>query len=171
MVRYIWDGAQLLGEIRDRGDRNASPEMMEDDAPTWTTVTRSRCLDPSLCEFPPETSTVHSPHLGRVQYTHGIEGPDRPLRVLRIDYGDQSSWNEQVVIYPHENWRGQVDEVSSVDGRAGLADAAAQPSVDLPARNALAFYNLAPGRAGPRSWTGSLLAQQREASGLMYMRN
>ena len=165
--RFIWDGAQILGEIRDRPDRD-----VEDDHPI--------IFDTIPCTISAEVSCdsararpysgIYSPHVGRVQYVHA-GGIDQPVLVVRRDYGGDSTWFGDIDIYPHANWRGSTDQVTFANGSGVYSSAQNHPIVELPGKNELAFRITKESGGGPQSWTGSLLAQQRDASGLMYMRS
>ncbi|HEX6807355.1 MAG TPA: RHS repeat-associated core domain-containing protein [Gemmatimonadaceae bacterium] len=59
LTRVIWDGAQILGEIRADGSAGASPGELEDDAPTYMGA-----------------------NYGKVAYVHGL-ALDTPLEVVK----------------------------------------------------------------------------------------
>ena len=172
VTRFVWDGSQILGEIRDRGGVSTPDAEMEDDAPI--------VFDSLPCSFSAEvpcdsTPTarphgIYSAHVGRVEYVHG-GGIDQPVLIVRRDYGGDSTFFGDIDIYPHANWRGETDQVTFFNGRGDYGSNQTHPVVELPAKNELGFHQIKEAAAGPLSWNGSLLAQQRDASGLMYMRN
>jgi RHS repeat-associated protein len=159
--RTVWDGDQILYEIQYPGGDTVSSELLERD-----TVT----LEPD------------SRFWGRVAYTHGPT-LDRPLDVIRMnyghDFGDGYGFDgyDAIAIVPHWDWRGMADLGSFSDGarsrcrpngsgghymnRCVMVDwvYAVNASRDLVLPQA------------DTSWFGSLTKQQRDATGLLYMRN
>ena len=172
VTRFVWDGSQILGEIRDRGGVSTPDAEMEDDAPiVFDSLPCSFSADVP-CDSTPTARVrgIYSAHVGRVEYVHG-GGIDQPVLVIRRDYGGDSTFFGDIDIYPHANWRGETDQVTFFNGRGDYGSNQTHPVVELPAKNELGFHQTKEAAAGPLSWNGSLLAQQRDASGLMYMRN
>lgn len=91
--RTVWDGAQVLYEIRAVGGDSASGVyQMEDDNAVGSGMTYGQ--------------------LGRVGYTHGGV-IDRPLTVFRINGG-----SGQLALVPHVDWRGTPAVGNWMDGTA-----------------------------------------------------
>ena len=139
--RFVWDGDQLLYETR---GPISSPE---DDSPSGNAQNQS---------------PVPTPYAyGRVGYTHAF-GIDRPLGVLRIN-GDTLL----AAIYPHANWRG-LYETATVDNGGFLPNV--YTAILWPGASATAYLGASTPTTGYQ-WYGSLIAEQADASGLMYRRN
>ena len=81
--RTVWDGAQVLYEIRAIGDDSAGGGFMESDDAIGSGMTYGQ--------------------LGRVGYTHA-GGMDRPVTVFRIKLG--SGQPDLLPLVPHTDWRG-----------------------------------------------------------------
>ena len=78
LERFVWDGDQLLYELRAPGGDGLNVAQLN--------------------VQPPYTGDYKQ--LGRVAYTHG-PGIDAPLDLIRMDYN-----GAEYVVIPHENWRG-----------------------------------------------------------------
>jgi RHS repeat-associated protein len=140
--RTIWDGDQVLYEIRARGHDTTAANNLENDQ---------------------ESSTSAEGYAwGRVVYAHA-GGIDQPLAIIRTGMsGQPSPW----LMFPHANWRGSFAGGSQLDGswsgpgglipwpgRATTADGeTGQPAQQL-------------------SWFGNLISGKTDGSGLQYMRN
>ncbi len=136
--------------------------------PRPCTVRLNRILDSALNFF--------SASYGRVGYTHGLE-IDQPLSVIRIGYGGRGSWNDPFVVVPHANWRDVFDTGSFETGayeRCRTYDPNGEDldciALDWPAENTAIYFELVRS-SYPRSWMGSLLRLQRDATGELYRRN
>jgi RHS repeat-associated protein len=144
--RTVWDGDQVLWEVRAKGADTLSASDFESDA-TYGGSTDGYAY-------------------GRVSYIHG-HGIDQPIGVTRSHLTGYSD----VVLIPHANWRG-LYEAGSTSGGALQASCAGStcPDVDWPGT----FVAIDGGRPDPQagqSWMGSLIAQGRDGSGLDYRRN
>jgi RHS repeat-associated protein len=136
--RYVYDGDQVLWEIRTPTQFNATATELESDAGTG--------------DFG-----------GRVGYTHG-PGIDAPLDLIRIGHSAGL-----MTIVPHANWRGMYSTGTFADGTTTQGTFSTN-QIGWPGPNADAWYNpIAPGQ--PSNWFGSLIMDQRDASGLMHRRN
>jgi RHS repeat-associated protein len=150
--RTVWDGNQILVELRQDGSDLLSPAQLETDRGGAAGVSQR--------------------YYGAVAYTHG-GGIDQPLDLIRYDY--DTPWGSPIAIIPHNNWRGEPDLGSYANGTArslktlpnGTRDSL---RVDWPSKTALATHRLL-GTFGYRGWFGSLVTEQRDGSGQMYMRN
>jgi RHS repeat-associated protein len=156
--RFVWDGAQLLYEMRYPGHTGATSAALERDTVTLDTISAS---------------------YGRVGYTHGL-GIDQPLSVIRVGYGGRGHWNDPFVVVPHANWRALFDVGSFESGayeRCRTYRVGAEPDlecieIDWPAPNVAVYLRPTGGsQIRPSSWMGSLLDLQRDASGQLYRRN
>jgi len=90
MTRNVWDGNQVLFEVR---------------VPAWTAVSADTLeADTTFIGGP---GSAYGPY-GRVLYTHGL-GIDAPLGVVRLGYsfGDSATnWNGPQDLVLYRNWRG-----------------------------------------------------------------
>ncbi len=167
--RYLWDGNEMLGEIRMPGDDSieAKPgNLLERDTTTIVDV----------------FSTY-----GRVFYTNGVN-LDRPLDIIRNGYTHSSdttfnSWAGAVAVITHTDWRGQMD-VGTFDSGGIVGDIATAGTycrtppglgtvcmvVDWPA-GFQGIFNEYHAPYGPRSWFGSLTLNKQDGSGFQYSRN
>jgi RHS repeat-associated protein len=179
--RTVWDGDQVLYEIAARGASGTGPEEMERD----TGVATPFKVGGAVASFFPT---------GRVEYVHGAE-LDAPLAFYRAEYSDSIGGGYYV---PRSNWRGAYDGGYSVEQcytRAWTTQVAPPigeqktgtdttvsgggssgtdylcPSVEWPAQYQWAAHQIRRGYGGPQSWMGSLIYDQRDASGLHYRRN
>jgi RHS repeat-associated protein len=136
--RYVYDGDQILWEIRTPTQFNATGAELESDAGSG--------------DFG-----------GRVGYTHG-PGIDAPLDLIRIGHPAGL-----ITIVPHANWRGMYASGTLPDGTTTQGSFSTN-QIAWPGPNADAWHNpIAPGQ--PSNWFGSLIVDQRDASGLMHRRN
>ena len=136
--RFVYDGDQLIWEIRSPEQPGDSPNVLEYDA--------------AVGDFG-----------GRVGYTHG-GGMDAPLSVIRVGMNVGT-----MDIVPHANWRGMFAKGTFANGTTTQGSFQTN-MIQWPGGNADAWH--APMAAGqPSYWFGSLIADQRDASGLMYRRN
>jgi RHS repeat-associated protein len=150
--RTVWDGNQILIELRQDGSDLLSPAELETDRGGPAGLSRR--------------------YYGAVAYTHA-GGIDQPVDLIRYDY--DTPWNSPIAIIPHDNWRGEPDLGSYANGTSkslktlpnGTQDSL---RVDWPSKSALATHRLL-GTFGYRGWFGGLVTQQRDGSGQMYMRN
>jgi RHS repeat-associated protein len=136
--RYVYDGDQILWEIRTPTQFNATAAELESDAGSG--------------DFG-----------GRVGYTHG-PGIDAPLDLIRIGHSAGT-----MTIVPHANWRGMYAKGTFADGTTTQSGFSTN-EIAWPGPNADAWHNsIAPSQ--PSNWFGSLIVDQRDASGLMSRRN
>jgi RHS repeat-associated protein len=160
--RYVWDGDQLLYEIRYPGD---SSQYW--DKETGLVVNRG------LTDYG---------HFGRVLYTHGLL-LDQPVGLLRLDYGP--GWfRAPVRITPHWNWRG-VAIVGTFDDQKRyhchsatggfMFDPADTACVEVGwAGDLSAWYRsqqVYTDNGSPPIWEGSLIRQKADSRDQLYMRN
>lgn len=174
--RVVWDGDQILHEIRVPGGDTLSAAALERDTATIV-------------------GAAHAPY-GRVAYAYGPLGIDRPLSVIRMGYtvsqrqrdaypgyrARMDSLRGAQTVFPHENWRGLFDDGTFdnrldrkcvdifVAGTGPAMDDQVCVDVDWPAANTnTQLQARALGEA--RSWMGSVVTQMRDASGQLYRRN
>jgi RHS repeat-associated protein len=107
---------------------------------------------------------------GRVLYTNGAE-LDHPLDIIRIGYSQ--SWPGPVAIMPLYNWRGIADGGHFSGKMKQCVNASVDSTcvqISWPAANVNPF--MAPYADYAQSaWIGEVPQQQRDATGLIYMRN
>jgi RHS repeat-associated protein len=152
ITRFVWDGDQILYEIRAPGG-NVSASQLEDD-------------------------NAQGSFYGRVAYTHGT-GIDEPLEIIRMGYTPAvnasyglNAWNGPYPVMPYTDWHGMMDGATTATGtRIPCNTTPNLCSTGIwPASNLGAFYEpSAP--ADQQAWFGSLTSDKTDASGFMYMRN
>jgi RHS repeat-associated protein len=96
---------------------------------------------------------------GIVGYTHA-GGVDRPLVAYKTMGG-----NAGAVVVPHMNWRGLFSLGTNSSGGASTTP------VEWPGFRTTAYHSKGETQSTTKNWMGSLLEGQRDAGGLMYMRN
>lgn len=153
LQRTVWDGDAILYEIRYRGgDGSLGSE------PDTVTI----------------ADTVGVLPYGRVAYTYGL-GVDRPLDVIRMGFAP-ASYPNPIVVIPHRDWRGRAELGSYDDGSAhrctDYTNIAKCINITWPAPyryvNSQSKMN---GLIGFQTWFGSLIDENRDASGNLYKRN
>jgi RHS repeat-associated protein len=184
VTRYVWDGDQLLYEMRYPGHTGAASAMEQDTGYVY----------PSL-----------PGQFGRVAYSHGA-GLDQPLEIARMHY--DTLFPGPQIFYPQTDSRGHFDSGTWDDGApvrldngkgtrcvvlSTQEDSVITPpggepgepgpgpvlhgdtlcvEVDFPAPymwSSLLERRNVP--IGPITWMGSLLDEQKDATGQMYRRN
>jgi RHS repeat-associated protein len=163
--RFVWDGNAILDEVQYPGGNGESAANLERDTTTIQADSR---------------------HYGRILYTHGLE-LDKPLAVTRVGYGSMHSggpacggtqyaaW-DPLVMAPDWDWHGDV-----------YGEAYYGPTPPTKPNGVTVCPNRwpAPDHYGSlnggvllgqlptiyQNWFGSLVTDQREASGLQYRRN
>jgi RHS repeat-associated protein len=173
VTRTVWDGDRILHEIR------APASRMEED----TAVAAE--------------GGSGDPRTGQVTYVFGT-GLDQPLALYREGY--HPLFPERIHIVPHANWRGDYD-MGTYDGlreppckalppvnpgdheEVGGGPDSQQDTVPRPTHYVcmvvewpaaylwMSHLSRENTPAGPRSWTGSLIENKRDLTGLLYMRN
>lgn len=188
--RSVWDGTQLLWETR-------YPDAVQD---TGLDARNREAMRKRDAGEPPGggLNTSKWAQHGRVAYTHGLE-LDHPLTVARLDYSYDLPG--LVVLEPYTSWKGDYMTARlmrgtpcvQVDTMPGLPDPPLDPPdpnnpfatdtmaryetrcvrVDLPGPYLLNTGEIPPHQVadGPWTWHGSLLQDQRDASGTLYRRN
>jgi RHS repeat-associated protein len=142
--------------------------------------------DPRRITFP--NNAYRGFYYGRVMYTHG-GGIDAPLSLTRMEYSD--SLYQAATITPTADWRGSYDYGTGMPCRQievtqRIQEPHTEPGmpqeptsyenhcieVDWPAPHIwITRARRDTDYLGPRSWVGSLVGEQRDASGQMYRRN
>lgn len=167
--RYVWDGDQILMEIRMPGGDSISQSDLERD--TTTIVDKYAAY-------------------GRVTYVHsGVL--DHPFAIIRNGYtydtsSTLKSWAGATEVIPHDSWRGKDDLGSFTDGRkvsptgfdgdtAGghcRKVGASTPCMTIawPEQYAGMFGNPETGFV-LQHWFGSLAQEKLDGSGQIFMRN
>lgn len=161
--RIVWDGNQVLEEVRMPG-RDTDSQYFENDT--------------ALVRYPASgfpSYTDYNPQYGRTAYTHAL-GIDQPLAVTRMNYVD-TVWNQpgydrynDFNVYPLWDWRGHADFGTVTDGGADACWSAARCATLKWKHQAYAFVS------GSQSdtlagWFGQLLVDNADGSGLLYRRN
>ena len=140
--RTVWDGSQILYEIRAPGGDAASLAIyMEQDGYTL--------------------GGIDEGHFGIVGYTHA-GGIDQPLAIHHRSVPNLGA----VTIIPHANWQGDFAFGTKADGSECTT---ACYNINWPGGRASADEQLN-SIANPW-WWGSLIGHQGDGSGLQYMRN
>ncbi|WP_420129134.1 RHS repeat-associated core domain-containing protein, partial [Longimicrobium sp.] len=106
-----------------------------------------------------EQESTTGQEYGIVGYTHA-GGVDRPLVAYKTAGG-----NAGAVVVPHMNWRGLFSMGTNSSGGASTTP------VEWPGFRTTANHSMGETQAITKNWMGSLLEGQRDAGGLMYMRN
>jgi RHS repeat-associated protein len=163
VTRAVWDGDQLLYEMRYPGRTGAPAAEMEQDT-GYVPLSRAG-------------------EYGRVAYTHGQE-LDQPLALARMDY--DTLFAAPQVIYPHATWRGVFDSGTFDDGSSkrcvevaitgedGSVIGTEQHCVEIDWPAPYLWMSMLSRRRdliGPASWMGSLVEHLRDATGQYYRRN
>ena len=146
--RTVWDGDQILWEIRAKGGNTLTATSFESDITTGT------------------VSDGYA--YGRVSYTHAL-GIDEPIGVIR---SYMSGLTDGTLLVPHLNWRGLYEggNVASGSQQSTCAGASNCPIVSWPGSE-VSIDGARPDPQAASSWMGSLIAQGRDGSGLDYRRN
>jgi RHS repeat-associated protein len=145
--RTLYDGDQVLAEIRQPGDDGAPPEILEADG--------SAAVQPLQ-------------HFGQVGYVHGM-GIDHPLELAR----NYASSVTRLVL--HYQWQGALEIGTLLDGRliqCGFPSPGADcEDIEWPGAR-MTFGLMIPHSAlGPTSWWGTMAAKSENATGMLDMRN
>jgi RHS repeat-associated protein len=171
--RVVWDGSQQAIEIRQPGDSAATAAVLENDtAPAQGRPvyqgTNGEFVDPNA-------------FFGRVVYTHGVS-LDAPLSITRWEYADSASlqigvpngyqrWTEPFTIVPHWTSRGSPDNGTFNDGLKTFCGAGGVASRCVKVAWPFGFSAYKQKTFRSISWHGSLIEDNRDASGLLYRRN
>ena len=155
LERTVWDGDQVLYEIRAPGHDSASTYWLENDGYSGT--------------YPyPSYDAL----LGRVGYVHA-HGIDAPLAVYRMGWGGQPN---VFAVAPHANYQG-VFEIGSIIGGTytGWSTRTCQgysgcPVMNWPGGNTT-IDGQTPNPNPVQTWMGNLLGQKTDGSRLQYLRN
>jgi RHS repeat-associated protein len=145
--RTVWDGDQVLYEIRARGGIGATATQLENDNDAGEVLTENRW--------------------GRVLYQHA-GGIDMPVNIIRMRMAGQP---EVIAVSPHANWQGDMEVGSLMSGTSTDQCSAGQygcPVVGFPGSRIPADGGAGPSGGG---WFGNLITGKTDASGLQYMRN
>jgi RHS repeat-associated protein len=170
--RTVWDGGKELYEIK-----------MPDQSQHWEKDGLAAGDTLGLAYNNAVLKTVdRDAYYGRVGYVYG-GAFDQPLVVLRQDYGDRQyrpsvGWlpyyrYAAFALYPQWDQRGEPSIGTVADGGKSRC---VMVSAQMRCTYALAWTqvwapNGKPVDAGWKGWTGSLLEDKRDASGLLYRRN
>lgn len=160
--RTVYDGDQVLYEIRSPGGKYATDDSMEVDN-----------LDQA---FPGINGEAR---YARVVYTHGPGGIDRALAVTRLGWirsNNESGW-ANVTVFLHPDWRGEYTQGTDSLGHHDFCEwisGSKQPGMciapDFKAQE-IATYTDRPIDDRQQYWYGSLLKTKMDMSGQVYMRN
>jgi len=155
--RSVWDGDELLYEIRAPGGDQETVARLEAD---------TAFID-----------TIAAPY-GRVAYTSGPQ-IDHPLGIIRIGYSfgiaGYPGWPGPVAFTPHWSWRGLAQQGTLMNGQRDNTQCQTSGggtkcwAIDWPSHTTDAARGRSP--AEPVQWFGSLIADQRDLSQQLYMRN
>ncbi|HKP76893.1 MAG TPA: RHS repeat-associated core domain-containing protein [Longimicrobiaceae bacterium] len=188
--RQIWDGDQLLYEISAPGGSSATSAQMEADTGLAVPFFQNQTHTAVAGFFP----------YGRVMYEHGA-GIDAPLGVVRMEYSSElrdpqvivphSDWrgsydrgttvfgscvvyssNGTMLTPPPDSTPANSEQYGGVAG-GGMYSGTKEHCIDVdwPASYTYSALQYRRGYAGPDAWMGSLIFDQRDASGLYYRRN
>jgi RHS repeat-associated protein len=172
VTRFVWDGDQLLGEIRmprERQENDLSPIF------DWRLVCDSTsggagagCTTPIVGS---DSVQVYSWRWGRTIYTHG-PGIDAPIGITRADGGFSTTLMDPFTMYPLEDWRGNLAKMSFGNGDSKLSSVAgASPPLLDDQEELPAFRQRVATSWAVLSWVGSLATGQVGETGLEYRRN
>jgi RHS repeat-associated protein len=142
--RTVWDGDQVLMELRSSGG-TADTLFLDGDGAARDSISR--------------------PLFGVVTYLHA-QGIDQPLGVLK-KYADVETWK---YVTPHANWRGEYSNGTFANGDDCLTvsdDCPHWPGFQRTGDRG----ELGPQPQTYAVWWGNLLSGRAEASGLQYLRN
>jgi RHS repeat-associated protein len=151
ITRNVWDGDDLLYEIRAPGG-NVSTATLEDDH-------------------------ASGDNYGGIAYTHGL-GIDQPLDLIRSgyldDFGveyDMQHWGGPFAIVPLADWRGGYRAGTMANGHSTpCGPGEGCEMLSWPAENYTSFWeDREP--VSRKNWFGSLVLASKDGSGLMYRRN
>jgi RHS repeat-associated protein len=182
--RAVWDGDQIVWEMR-------YPDFQQDTGLDARNRTAKANRDAGT---PPKggLNTSRWSQFGRVAYTHGAE-LDRPLAIARMDYSYDLPG--VVVLQPYTSWKGTyvlaVGELPCVQVDTMTGEMPQEPEYPNPPVDTMIKYEHRCHRVdlpglytgnmlgaprhqvenGPPAWHGSLLLDQRDASGTLYRRN
>jgi RHS repeat-associated protein len=159
--RVIWDGDQILGEIRMPGYGYTGVDTLEADTLTFHPKFGPSCppLPPPEGCNPADTLPSIAPWYGHVTYIHGTS-IDQPLELIRG--GFHSDMQDQIALVPHLNWRGLYDNGTFLQGG---------PIMKWPASSTEILKNDLDADDDPGNWFGGLIRGNRDAGGSLYMRN
>lgn len=153
--RFVYDGDQILYEIRSPGNRYTPSDSME--------------LDVYEAQYP---GTRDLQRYGRVSYTHGL-GIDQALSAVRSQ--TYALWS--VTVFLHPNWQGQYVNGTNLDGLPKWCAPGSTTNcthINFAVHRTRTKYDKS-SNYGPDddrfTWVGSFLATKFDNSGLIYMRN
>ncbi len=173
VTRFMWDGDQLIGEVR----MPIEPEWAENDTQpfyTWKYGNNPDGGGPPITGG--DSAKSYSWTWGGVSYVHGY-GIDQPVAIVRQGGGpaNDTLLVSPVTMYPHADWRGNITALSFRDGRPlqdGSVRVTPPASAQLEQNASLSAYSASTsGSYGVVNWNGSLLNSQFGETGLMYRRN
>lgn len=144
LERIVWDGDQVLYEVRTAGADSVPSTELEKDNPSST--------------------QAHGYPYGRVAYTHA-QGIDQPVLIARSGL---SGLADPTVMAPHADWRGRYRGGSYTNGQPCTAGSGCT-LVDWPAGELTVDGQRTQPAAG--AWFGNLPTGKSDGSGLQYMRN
>ena len=156
LERTVWDGDEVLYEIRYRGGNS------------------SLSSEPDTISYPDTISGVLYHPYGRVAYTNGPT-LDQPLDIIRMGF-DVDSFVNPIVLIPHKDWHDRYDVGSYDDGSKNRCtnynDITSCVTIYWPAPFMYVQYESSNnGLDAFRTWFGERLADMRDGSGELYMRN
>jgi len=199
--RTIWDGDQVLAEIRYPNGQGEQDTGLDSANVAALAARTERGVTAAGHPYGGLNTSDWAQH-GRVLYVHA-GGIDQPLGVVRMDYS--YDFPAPTLVVPHASWRGvyesgtivadtvcknvwlptsemvyqdssghrlQSPVVSGPDGEELDRQQQRCFEVDFPGK-AVGMRRLLRQNsvAGPVTWTGSLMQDNQDASGLMYRRN
>jgi RHS repeat-associated protein len=148
--RIVWDGMQEIAEV-----------MVADNPPgTYAEVDTAHLVQPV------DTLDLN-PYYGRVLYTFGAEGADRPIAATRIDYADTTDAGLSYLLYPPQG----VVPIWSASGLVNTVTLLNAPPGRFPLYGVQSdFFAGSSGPEGNVSWMGSLLQDKTNPDGTAYRR-
>lgn len=175
--RYTWDGNELFTETHYPGAVGTPDSTLENDYNPITIHLSCEEVHPHDCGWSPEDtlfmtlpdSTPYVGGYGRISYVHGAE-LDRPMAVIRENYGSDSVLVPPFAVMPHYDWRGLADIGTYSGGYTSYTYWGVLIQIDFFAPQET-MHMMRFVASVPHGWFGSLLAEQRTPAGDMYMRN
>ena len=160
LTRTVWDGSQILYELRNPGDTNAILSVLEAEG-----------------AYPFGWNQTYAPLFGRVGYIYGVGGVDQPIAVVRQNNGNFPAGGavpSPLIMVPQYNFQGQPDGGTFASGLQSLCNGASNCLFQTDLVWAAHAQGTPYGQMNPSSptqWWGSATAAMADASGLQYRRN
>jgi RHS repeat-associated protein len=145
VARTVWDGDQVVFEIRTPGGTGTASTTMESDNGVYSGYDGNK--------------------YGQTAYVHA-GGIDQPVVVMRMGYNGSST---PISVHPHQNWRGSFELGTKSDGTL-MTITSGSPVIAWAGARTTLDGEIAQPADGP-IWFGGLIPGKTDGSGLQYMRN